>query len=55
MNYFKDRLKERDTQTVIGAALYSIVRAFVPMEYQLMVDMIAGALGLGIAATPIKK
>ena len=53
-DYIKARLNERDTKVVIGAAIYSIVRAFVPAEYLLALDTVAGLFGIGVAATPLK-
>lgn len=52
--YIKDRLAERDTKTVVVAAVYTVVRTFVPVQYQLVLDAIAGAFGIGIMATPNK-
>lgn len=54
IQYIKDRAKERDTQTVAVAAIYTVVRMFVPVEYQLVLDTVAGLFGVGVMATPNK-
>ena len=53
-DYLVARIKERDTQVVIMAGIYTVIRAFVPVPYQSLVDTIAGVFGVGIAATPIR-
>ena len=54
MQYIKDRLAERDTKTVLGCAAYTVARLFVPPQYVIIADAIAGLLGFGVMATPNK-
>ncbi len=54
MEYVKARLRERDTKTVLGCAVYTVVRLFVPPEYTIIADAVAGLLGFGVMATPNK-
>ena len=55
MNYLKERLKERDTHVVLLSILYTIAASLIAPEHRLIVDGIAGAIGVAYAGTPIKK
>ena len=54
VSYIKARAAEKDTHTVALAAVYTVARVFIPPQYVMIVDMIAGLFGVGIAATPNK-
>lgn len=54
-DYIVARLLERDTRVVVGAAIYSILRIFVPVEYVYTLDTLASILGFGVVATPNKN
>lgn len=52
MSYLKNRLSEKETQVALAFVAYLFVRAFVPASYLGMVDGVAQALGIGVAAAP---
>jgi hypothetical protein len=54
VEYFITRLRERDTQTVVLAAVYQLVKTFAPVSYYALIDSVAAAIGAFIAATPNK-
>lgn len=52
LDYITSRAKEKDTHAVLIATLYSVLKLFVPAQYQTLLDSIAGALGTAIVVTP---
>lgn len=52
--YLKNRIGERDTRVVILAACYTVLREMVPPAYHMLIDSIAGAVGVRYALTKNK-